>query len=36
MLKAQLANPKLSQQNKGPQDQDDNGDGDDGGDNGTN
>ncbi|HEU4482315.1 MAG TPA: hypothetical protein VFR65_04610 [Nitrososphaeraceae archaeon] len=36
MLKAQLANPMLSQQNNGPQDQDDNGDGDDGGDDGTN
>ena len=36
MLKAQLANPMLSQQNNGPEDQDDNGDGDDGGDDGTN
>ena len=36
MLKSQLANPMLSQQNNGPQDQDDNGDGDDGGDDGTN
>ena len=36
MLKAQLANPMLSQQNNGPQDKYNNGDGDDGGDNGTN